>query len=650
MLGTLVSLAVARMINLESFIWDMPTGVIREIWIALASLADRAGHECRLENVWVRWHDNSEDANPLIPRIYSTPSSHVPPLYWKYGHVEYPTLSILPPLKSLSVLDIDEASYLEEMGVLIERSRDRLRELRIGMSLKAFQKSWIKPSVDNAIATQDTAARSSGNPPGWPRPGGVLGILLSQPQHSHETSHETQVNHAAEAQPSKPIAPDSIQTSSAEDQSKDPMMVENGSQGSQGYETANEESSEQAPEQQQGDKSQNYSSSNKHSRKPEPTNNDSSSEHNNRRLNLETLELERISLSIPVMLRVFDWCRLTTLTILRCENHDKLWKALCRQYSLSKTISSMSDKRRRHERTHVDYPLKIKNIHTDTVSPQLLLFIKEAIAPNTLESVFLQESPAHFSNVRIGKIFRHVIQKHRLSLKRFLLDGSERTNNGREVQSSYWQKWMATRGMLSYITSGRMPQLRELGIAVHSKEWHFLLQRLPNVPQLRVLYFPHISQLFQRDPKELALQILDIVTIRPEIGLMYVGIQNKCYEIAEGEHNPESDGLDDGYNSGPPVHHPGPVGTMDFNDPDGSFDEDEQDEEEFEDEEDHDDLTPSNWSASDVSSAGQVSDEDETMSGIADHRNVQFQLNETGFFDDTVSVFKARHATLHSGL
>src|SRR5699024_4943969 len=64
MLGTLVALAVARMVNLEAFVWDMPTGVLRDVWIALASLANRPGHDCRLERVWVRWHDNSD--NPPV--------------------------------------------------------------------------------------------------------------------------------------------------------------------------------------------------------------------------------------------------------------------------------------------------------------------------------------------------------------------------------------------------------------------------------------------------------------------------------------------------------------------------------------------------------------------------------------------------------
>lgn len=42
----------------------------------------------------------------------------------EWGPVEYPSFSALPPLKSLSVLQIDEPSYVVEMAVLINRSRD----------------------------------------------------------------------------------------------------------------------------------------------------------------------------------------------------------------------------------------------------------------------------------------------------------------------------------------------------------------------------------------------------------------------------------------------------------------------------------------------------------------------------------------------
>ncbi len=143
MLGTLVALAVARMINLETFVWDMPTGVLRDVWLALSSLQNRSSsHECRLERVWVRWHDNSDPSSVPPPQASNTgsntnpqilagstmtsvgwtlPANMVPssqsiplPLSYAQSRVEYPTLSVLPPLRSLSVLDIDELDYLDE--------------------------------------------------------------------------------------------------------------------------------------------------------------------------------------------------------------------------------------------------------------------------------------------------------------------------------------------------------------------------------------------------------------------------------------------------------------------------------------------------------------------------------------------------------
>ena len=49
MLGTLVALAVARMRSLETFVWDMPTGILRDVWLALSALGDKDdGTPCRL--------------------------------------------------------------------------------------------------------------------------------------------------------------------------------------------------------------------------------------------------------------------------------------------------------------------------------------------------------------------------------------------------------------------------------------------------------------------------------------------------------------------------------------------------------------------------------------------------------------------------
>src|SRR6266487_3612375 len=67
--------------NLETFIWDMPTGVLRDVWLALSSLQDKSPPgECRLERLLVRWHDNSLESSQSLPNSGPTPipSMHNP--------------------------------------------------------------------------------------------------------------------------------------------------------------------------------------------------------------------------------------------------------------------------------------------------------------------------------------------------------------------------------------------------------------------------------------------------------------------------------------------------------------------------------------------------------------------------------------------
>ena len=111
--------------------------------------------------------------------------------------------------------------------------------------------------------------------------------------------------------------------------------------------------------------------------------------------------------------------------------------------------------------------MKIKNIHTDTVSPYLLFFIQEAIAPNSLESIFLQEAPEYDSVVDVERIYRHVLRRHRLSLKKVLILSCV----GNDVTTTRPRKWMIPRNILSFIISGRMPQVRELGMVIDSRDW-----------------------------------------------------------------------------------------------------------------------------------------------------------------------------------
>lgn len=654
MLGTLVALAVARMVNLESFIWDMPTGVMRDVFLALASLAERPGHECRLERVWVRWHDNSE--NPAARAIMLPPANSANPtlsLLQRYGHVEFPTFSVLPPLKSLSVLDIDEPAYLEEMAVLIERSRHKLRELRIGMALRCHLDDWVFP-VENRPITPDPSPRRP--TPGWPRHGGILSILLSNKDNqmgmqSESSSRHSQpatgkgqtANASANVQSEEDI--DAQQLSSATqllaDLALDDRVPEPGNGPGPAEASSNDQRGESKTQSVFPPAVQNVTCSDSSTPTQTP----------DTKLKLEVLELERVYLAPPVLLKALDWRRLTSLTILRCEEHEQLWRTLRRQFSPSipESIKSAHPKKDTHSSVH--YPLKLKHLHTDRVSPYLILFLKETIAPNSLESVFFQEGNTYESIVGIDAIYRHVLRRQRASLRKVLIDRSRRFETTPSSSHGHWRSWMLPRGALAFVTSGKMPQLRELGIGMDHRDWvcillfchffqltvkqHFFLQRLPNIPQLQALYLPNMyDPTLANDKKhrELALQILDIVTLRPEIKLSYVGIETKCYEILETtpvkEKRERSDGASnsDGLSS-----------ESSEEDSDADEDEDEQDE-------DDGSIPGQGYDLDSGSDGGDDGYSDDEQNGV--RSNVTFKIREILFYDDKISIFKARHCRL----
>ncbi|KAJ5567028.1 hypothetical protein N7535_006334 [Penicillium sp. DV-2018c] len=579
MLGTLVALAIARMTNLEAFVWDMPTGVVREIWLALASLADRPGHECHLERIWVRWHDNSENAS-------RNSSAGATRLSEKYKHVEHPSLSVLPPLKSVAVLDIDEPAYVEELAILIERSRRRLTELRIGIAAKAHPSAWL-------LCTKPTDSLSS-----WPRADGVLSILTrpcSCNKHGDggAGSPETLVNVASES-------PNSSERGDA------PIPVDE--QDSKGNKSL-----------------KNSSLSNQSSLPSHGSDSDV--------LHLKVLELERVPLSVSTLMPAIDWTGLTTLTIMLCHDHEKLWRALRREY----TPPSVSAKGPRNADSQgnaspTDYFLNLKHIRTDTVSPYLILFIKDALAPNTLESVYLHEAPSHESAVSIDAIHKHILRRHRQSLRKVLIDATDRRLTGSHYSGARWHKWMFTHEMISFVTSGKMPQLKELGMAMHYRDWHFFLQRLPNMRQLHALYLPQIHHTIHRDFKELALQVLDIISIRPELKIAYIGLHAKCYQIIEARHDDNPADFDDNPTTG---HFSEQSDDEDEWNANHNFDEDSG-------ESDDGDLGGANTELLSSGRDDYDSEPDEEQGAS----RIRYRLQEILFYDEKVAIFKARHGVL----
>jgi hypothetical protein len=553
MLGTLVALAVARMRALETFIWDMPTGILRDVWLALSSLGDYDDDRpCRLEKVWVRFHDNSlpdmtsippppPPTHPILPPFDPSQSaSPMPPQIHPAAldRVEHPSFSVLPPLKSLSVLDIDELAYLDEMAVLIGNSLDKLRELRVGVARHADSKDWVTVWEGTSLQQVDSEYPTFGSMTiGDKRLGGVLGTLTgfvcdmrkpkialpdrlkrrspwlaaspskSPPTSSHApplsrepvTSIEQSSNpsgttsqqdvlpevRASEHQSEQRLL-SPLQTTFSNDPAfeNDPLVAQS-SHASSPLRSPNAETSIF------GGVMPDVAETAAEETKPEQE----ETQYLDHTLRLENLELERVPLSVPILQCAIDWTRLTSLTLLNCINHEQLWKTLRRSFAPRPKSPTYPHPRRTPNSTpkkgsrlsiggsdiELEYSLNLKKIHTNTVSPALISFLKETLAPNSLQVLFLQETMTYHSSVSVDQIFKGPLRRHRSSLKKLLVDSSIREElPGVHATDLRWKRWMLSRDILGFMCSGKMPALRELGMAIDYRDWVSLSEQSCN--------------------------------------------------------------------------------------------------------------------------------------------------------------------------
>lgn len=496
MLGTLVAIAVAKMKNLETFVWDMPTGVLSEIFMALASLADQPDSECKLSRVWVRWQDNpaaSVSAGAVSPNDASLAPALVPegsqltpigilvpsmahppprgPVLYKDYRCEYPTFSVLPPLKSLTVLDIDEIGYLDEMAVLIERSKDTLQELRVGIGARAVRRAFAQTWDGPGLKQVDHRAEWPGESTiGERRLGGVLGVLvgriydLRKRRHKDRPATDASVAEAS----SSPATPAST----------------GGAQGGghASSSSANGTEAQQQPPSCTATTSPGDDASARTQRSPkEPKPAKSSSVGRKRldgKLKLHTLELERVALSLQVCRHAIDWSVLTNLTLLDCPQHDNLWKMLRKQFQptpLGAGFGVSPCGKQAAANAPLQYHLALKAIHTDTTTLSLVTFIKETLAPNSLEVLFLQDRRRNVPPLPLDTVFKGAVKRHHASLRKLLLDSTVRPGPIWETpplrDNTRWRKWTLTTNILLYITSGRMCNLRELSVSLDYRDW-----------------------------------------------------------------------------------------------------------------------------------------------------------------------------------
>ncbi|KAK0730796.1 hypothetical protein B0H67DRAFT_562924 [Lasiosphaeris hirsuta] len=704
MLGTLVAIAVAKMKNLETFVWDMPTGVLSDIFMALASLGEQTDNDCKLNRVWIRWHDNSDSlvglssattpgavvGAPAVVPLGSqlTPigillppnATHPPargPIPYSEHHCEYPTFSVLPPLRSLTVLDVDELAYLDEMAVLIERSQNTLQELRVGISAKAAHKDFVQTWDGVGLKQIDHRAR-------WPgennicdrRLGGVLGVLVGKiydiRKRGFTRGKEKLATDSVVEVLSSPTTPVSTGTQAELDHTTPTNS------GAPSPQPAEAEHIEDVDALQQGDDVTEI-------RAPESLTKPSKASSSGRRLEgklkLQTLELERVPLSMQVCRHAIDWSVLSSLTLLECAQHENLWKMLRKQFQptpLGPGFGISSSSKPPASSSAPQYHLALKYIHTDITTSALITFIKETLAPNTLEVLFLQDRRRGSGPppVTVDAIFKGAMKRHRASLQKLLIDSSAKPpgqNSTTPISDNIrWRVWSLNTEILLYITSGRMCNLRELAISLDYKDWHTFLQRLPNIPQLRSINIPHIADYVAGtfEPRELAHQIADIITLRPEIRMCYVGIGAKCFEILEAR-DTGSSSMTSGASSPVAAAEDGPAsqpngssangnGTMPVDQ--GNQGEDTSDEDDDEDEEaadaddsedtDDDDHTPTTATSdpdetqSDNEAPADEDDSDDDGFIEPDRGCVKLRLREILFYDDKVAIFRARHGKL----
>lgn len=735
MLGTLVALSVARMPNLvgssqirrfsdgsliqsnnqESFVWDMPTGVLRDIWIALSSLGDYQSP--KLEKLWVRLHDNREaeltatapqlaqaaPGQPPVPAStqaipYENPNfGGAPRLVLAKNHREEPNFSIMPPLRSLTVLDIDEIAYLEEMSVLLERSLDKLRELRIGFAptlyspcndreqppfkyvtkggplsllmskiydyLGDLDRTTLLPKSD--IETEQLIERTddAGNedthfpPPTSTAP--ILGAIINGAEVNVQDA-SNQLHHEI------PSALPESKVSGMNLDAIDPALFE-GSVSNKGREMSE---SQPAPERSppgilqdpvESLPTDTTSTSDQgsiiHGGLQETGTVGSTTSHNapklTRRLRLETLEIEKVTLHVTTFYKTIDWTILTSLTLLNCGGTDDLWSCLQKQFPPRKTLvvsipmqpakkGGSQPRLRRMPSSEalsktLEYPLRLKKVHTNHVSSALISFLKHALAPDSLEWLFLQDTSIG-SSVTLEAIYRGPLRRHRSSLTKVMIDSGS-GSPGSRTRGATARKWMVTREVLTFISSGKISRLRELAMTMQYKDWHFFLQRLPQIPHLRSLYVPYIADHpygGSLDVKDFAMSAMDVVSLRPEVELCYLGIKEKCFEILETKNGKKSkDGA--GMASAN-------VESSESDDDEVQHDHNDDDDDDSEDE-DPAPVTPATHAQGNDSDIDPITDDDEP-GPTSDATKIKLKLREILFYEDRISIFKARHGRL----
>ena len=619
---------------------------------------------------------------------------------WSSHHVEKPNFSVLPSLKSLTVLDMDEVDYLVQMSALLGRSVGTLRELRLGMASTLHMSGYTRDAkeihhlftggvfsllmskvYDHVLAlevaqTDVLLKRDVKRTKPLPSPStlitplSALNVNPTEPRELYTNALDGSNQEGPEARPDRP----SSRESELDENTIDPALFDTNVLSDQESlfqleqaigqpklpETQSEPDSTVVGHPAPGCASVTAVTNSTAPPQCQDFREDPAGALRVRdiidpivKLRLEILEIERVTLQSQVLQRAIDFTMLTSLTLLNCGDSTSLWEELKRNYGPRKSLILSTHTRtpsvpkgqprlRRKPSSEslsgaVEYRLNLKKIHTDSVSKDLISFLKTTLAPNSLEWMFLRENGTSPSTVSIDSIYRGPLRRHRTSLTKVMVDSAYGpvTSRARGVAA---RKWMFNREVLTFVTSGKMNRLRELAMAIEYKDWHFFLQKLPQIPHLRSMYLPYIADHSSSfSLREAAMGAVDVVAIRPDVQLCYLAIKNKCFEILEKKAKPKSPSS------------PGMTATDETDSDDQSEDHDNHDDDD--DSEDGGPAPPAPAPAppdtdSDAGERSPDTDDDEGLSQSSEKKKVKFKLREILFYDDKISIFKARHGRL----
>lgn len=156
------------------------------------------------------------------------------------------------------------------------------------------------------------------------------------------------------------------------------------------------------------------------------------------------------------------------------------------------------------------------------------------------------------------------------------------------------------------------------------------------------VYGPHL------DAKELALQLVDVVAIRPEIELCYLGFSTTCFELLENRHHedPSWSRFD---TSTAPAHvglGGGGGGGVDVTDDESDNDDDHEEDDDVNNPDPAGDPSSEDPEDSESDGADGSAGESDEESLESEKQRPILKLREILFYDDKVSIFKARHGRL----